>query len=59
MCYDIKCYAKKSGVPLWKIADALCISEATITRKLRHELTAEEKQKMTALIDSIKKGESV
>lgn len=42
---DIKLEARGNGVPLWQIAEKLGISEPTITRRLRKELTAEEKIK--------------
>ncbi len=45
--------AKEKRVPLWAIADALGISEPTMTRKLRHELGQEETEKILALIDEI------
>ena len=56
---EIKAKAKEKSVKLWQIADALKISEPTITRKLRHELPEEEKNKILALIDEIAEKESV
>lgn len=50
---DIRSYAIEKGVCLWKIADALGVSEATMTRKLRHELSAEEKEQMLLAVDKI------
>ena len=50
---EIRTKAKEKSVKLWQIADALQISEPTITRRLRHELPGEEKQKILALIDQI------
>ena len=38
----IRKFAKEKNVPLWAVADALGISEPTMTRKLRHELEPEE-----------------
>ena len=55
---EIRAKAKEKSVKLWQIADALKISEPTITRKLRHELSEEEKQKILALIDEIAEKES-
>ncbi len=52
---DLKQAAKQAGVQVWKIADHLGISEATMTRKLRHELPEEEKQKLLAAIEKLSK----
>lgn len=50
---DLRKSAKENGVALWEIADRLNISEPTMTRKLRRELPAEEKQRIISLIDEI------
>lgn len=50
---DVRTKARENGVRLWEIADKLGISEPTITRKLRRELPADEKQKILAIIDEI------
>ena len=50
---DLRKSAKENGVALWEIADRLNISEPTMTRKLRRELPAEEKQRIFSLIDEI------
>ncbi|MFQ9062863.1 MAG: hypothetical protein ACLR5X_15545 [Oscillospiraceae bacterium] len=42
--FDLRTAAKNAGVPLWAIADALHISEPTMTRKLRRELGETEKK---------------
>lgn len=47
---DLRTAAKNKGVPLWKIAKAAGISEATMTRKLRTELSKEEKARFLDLI---------
>lgn len=47
--------AKEANLPLWAIADALKISEATMTRKLRHELSEGEKQYILAIISKLSK----
>lgn len=54
---DIKTTAKNKGVMLWQIAEALGIADATLSRKLRHELPAEEKQKIFKIIDELKEVE--
>ena len=50
---DIRLYAKNSGVRLWQVAEALGIWEATLSRKLRHELPLEEKTKILGIIDTL------
>lgn len=54
---DIRLKASGSGVMLWQIAEALGIADATFSRKLRHELPAEEKQKIFKIIDELKEVE--
>ena len=51
--------AKKARVALWELADALGISESTITRKLRKELETSEKEKLIATIKSISESKNV
>lgn len=52
---SIKLYALKKQVPFWKIAEKLNIHESTFSRKLRHELTAEEKAQIRSFIDELAK----
>ncbi len=51
---DIRTEAKENGVPFWKIAEKLNISEPTMTRKLRKELSDEEKAKIRDIIAELK-----
>lgn len=50
---DIRGYAKVNKVKLWHIADALNITDAHFSRKLRYELSADEKRKIMKLIDQL------
>lgn len=50
---DIRMKAKEKSVTLWEIADKLNISEPTMTRKLRRELSDREKANFITLIDTI------
>ena len=50
---DIRQAAKERGVFLWEIAEYIKVSDPTMTRKLRHELPAAEKQKFLSIIDDI------
>lgn len=52
---DIRQAAKNESVRLWQIADALGINDATFSRKLRHELSPDDKSKIYAIISSIAK----
>lgn len=47
---EIREEAKKRGVPLWALADRLGVSEATMTRMLRHELEEEQKRALLELV---------
>lgn len=51
---DIRSAASSSGVKLWRIADALHIADSSLSRKLRHELSTEEKTKILNIIDQLK-----
>lgn len=51
MCnVDIRRVAAGNGVRLWQIADALGISDAQFSRKLRREISTEEKEKVFEII---------
>lgn len=50
---DIRETAKEKNVRLWEIADRLRISDPTMTRKLRKELTDREKAFYFDIIDQI------
>ncbi len=50
---DIRKTAKEKGVRLWEIAEHLRISDPTMTRKLRRELSEIEKEYFLNLIDEI------
>lgn len=50
---DIRKTAKTKGVMLWEVAKDIGISEPTMTRKMRVELPAEEKQRIFKIIDRL------
>ena len=50
---DVRSTAKAAGVFLWEVAEELNVSEPTITRKLRHEMTQEEKNRFAVAIKKI------
>jgi len=50
---ELRRFAKAKGVSLWQIAEALNISEPTMTRKLRRELPDDEKAKIRVIITQL------
>lgn len=52
---DIRRTAAGTGVKLWQIAEALGIADCSLSRKLRRELPAEEKERIFAIIDRLAK----
>ncbi len=50
---DIRAYAKENNVFLWQIAKAIGISEPTMTRRLRSELSEQEKQEIFCIINEL------
>lgn len=55
---DIKVAAMRAGVKLWELAEALGIADTSLSRKLRHELPEDEKQKILEIIDRLSKEAS-
>ena len=52
---NVRKAAKTAGVPLWKVAAALGISEATIVRWLRVDLSPEKEEQIMSAISSLAK----
>ncbi len=50
----LRLYAKGAGVPLWRIAKAMGISDPTMTRLLREELTQEKEASIRDMIDRLR-----
>ena len=50
---DLRNYARARNVRFWQVAQAIGVSEATMTRHLRNELPMEEKTKIARVIDKI------
>ncbi len=53
---DIRRTAAGAGVKLWQIAEALGITDCSLSRRLRRELPAEEKQKIFDIIQELSQG---
>lgn len=45
--------AKSNGVRFWEIAEAMGVSEATVTRMLRRELPEAEQRKILGIVADI------
>lgn len=53
MCnQELRTYAKEKGVCLWQVAQVLGISESTMTRRMRRELSPQDKQAMRVIVDA-------
>lgn len=50
---DIRSYAKQKGVKFWQIADVIGISEITMSRRLRYELSESDKAEIMQIIDEL------
>ena len=50
---EIRKALRKKGLYLWNLADVLGVSEATMTRKLRKELSKEEKVRILKIIEEM------
>lgn len=50
---DIRIYAKQNGVKLWQVAKVKGISEPTMTRLLRQELSETNKAEFINIINEI------
>lgn len=45
--------AKSKGILLWQIADKLGITDGNFSRRLRHELTPQEQERILQIIDEL------
>ena len=52
----IRLEARAAGVPLWKVARALGVSEPTLYRWLRAPLSGEERARILGIIEKLKDG---
>ena len=51
---DVRFAATSAGVRLWQIADALGITDSSFSRKLRKELSEEQKKTIFDIIERLK-----
>ena len=52
---EIRAELKAAKIPYWRIADKLGVHENTIVRRMRKELSEEERKRFHAAIAEIKK----
>lgn len=50
---EIRFSAKNKGVKMWQIAEELHIQDSALSRKLRHELPEDEREKILTIIDRL------
>jgi hypothetical protein len=50
---DIREYAFRNAVPLWMIGKKLGITDSTFSKRLRVEMSEEEKAEIRAIVDEI------
>lgn len=55
---DIRSYAVARGVKLYDVAKRLRVSESTMTRIMRSDLTAAKKQEIMTIIDQLSEGKT-
>lgn len=53
---EIRNYAKKKRVKLWEIADVYGVSDVTLSKKLRYELSEKDKENIMQIIDDLAKA---
>lgn len=53
---EIRNRAKEKGVKLWRVAEALGMADSAFSRKLRHELEEEEKNRVMSAIEQLAAG---
>jgi len=57
--HDIRRFAVEKDVMLWQLAAQLGMTDSNLSRKLRFELTNDEKAKMKTAVQKIKEGKQV
>lgn len=50
---EIRESAKKNGVKLWMVAEAMGIADSGLSKKLRRELPADERERILSVIDQL------
>lgn len=55
---EIRTAIFKNNIPKWKLAEALGIADTSLSRKLRYELPAEEKEIILNIISELAEGQA-
>ena len=55
---NIRLAARGAGIPLWRVAQTMGVSEATFTRKMRVEMLPDEAQRILSIIDQLKESDA-
>ena len=55
---NVRNQAKIHGLKLWEIAEEYGVTDSTFSRKLRHELSEEESEKIIMIIENLSKRRS-
>ena len=54
---DVRQAVKAAGLKLWQVASKLGINDGNFSRKLRHELSQTDKNRIYGIIEELKKEE--
>ena len=52
---EVRQYILDNGILLWKVADKLGISDGNFSRKLRHNFSEEDYNKIVSAVDELSK----
>lgn len=53
---EVRNAAKNAGVRLWEVAEAIGITDGMFSRRLRHELSVSERDRILKIIEEIAKS---
>lgn len=53
---ELRMMCKGCGVPLWAVAEKLAVSENTLIRQWRKELSTDKKERIRTIIEQLKVG---
>ena len=54
--FELKTRARVAGVRMYQVAEAMGIAETTLCRRLRRDLSEEERNRIIEAIDQLAKG---
>lgn len=50
---DVREKIANAGVRMWKVAEALGVADTTLSKKLRKELSEDEKRKIFSIVEQL------